>query len=115
MIVCRRSMVSERICSVSRIEQSLDFSDQRIEGQAVSACAGRNLFSALALALREQLAHDPGSRARVAPPVVIEARGQPFVQNRLQLPRAEVSRRIVAGDDIDEIVGSFVLESGGLA
>src|SRR5690242_13827094 len=96
MIFCSRSTVSARICSVSGIEQRLNFSDQRIEREAISACAQGDLLPTLALSLCEQLAHDPRSRTRIAPPVVVEARRQPFVQNRLQLPRAQIPGRIVA-------------------
>src|SRR5256885_3927488 len=115
MILCSRSIVSARMRSWSGIEQRLDPPNQRIERKAIGSGASRDLLGTFTLSLREQLAHHPWPRARIARPIVVESRRQAFVQNRLQLPRAQIARGIKTRVHIDERIGSLVLETRRVA
>src|SRR4051812_7613831 len=114
IMVWSLEMVSALALSQSGLKQTLDLSHQRGEGETVSTGARRDLVSVLALALGEQLARHPRTRAGVSEPVDVELRGQLFVQHGLQLPRAKISRRIEARIDIHECIRRLILEIGGV-
>src|SRR4051812_397984 len=113
MIACRRDTVSASTLAQSGLKQTLDLSYEGIEGELLGSGACRDLLRVLALSLREQLTHHPRPRARIAKPVDVETRGELLVQYGLQLPRSQVPRRVVSRIDINEGIGSVVLEPRG--
>ena len=54
--------------------------------------------------------HGPG--ARIAPPVVVEPLDERLGEQRLQLPRAKIARRVEARIHVHERVGALVPEPG---
>src|SRR5437868_4287101 len=111
MIAWSCNTVSLSTLDQSGFKKSLDFPNQRLEGEFVRAGAGGDLLRVLTLALGEQLVLYPRSRAWIAKPVHVEARRQLLIQYRLELPRSEIPRGVESRIDIDERVGRIVLES----
>ena len=72
-----------------------------------SACSLRQL----ALRLAEQRLHHPRPAARIAPPVGIVPLDERLREQRLQLPRAQIARRVVARIHVHERIGARVLKA----
>src|SRR5664279_3500481 len=81
---------------------------ERREGERPRGHALRELVRQLALSLGEHRLDDIRPRARIAIPVLVETLDECFADHRLQLPRAQVARGVVARIYIDEGIGRVV-------
>src|SRR5690606_24228237 len=74
----------------------------------------RQLLRQLPLSLGEEVLHYPGTAARVPVPILIEALYERACKKRLELPGAQIARRIEARIHVHERVRGVVREQGGV-
>src|SRR4029077_391553 len=94
------------------LQQPRDRPNQRIERELLPGNSLRLLVRQLPLTFAEEGRADPGTGARVPPPVGVEALDQCFREESLKLPGAEVARGIEVRVDVDEGVGGAVAKAG---
>jgi hypothetical protein len=95
------------------LQQLRDRSDERIERRLLSGYALRLFVGELALAFAEEGGAEPRAGTRIPPPVGVVLFDQGLGDQRLELPGAEVARRVEARVDVDEGVRGAIAEARG--
>src|ERR1051325_6659747 len=83
---------------------------QRPKRQRTPSDPLRLFVCQLPLTFPEELLDHPRAGARIPPPVGIELLDERFVEQRLQLPGAQIADRVVPRIDVDKRIGTVVPE-----